>query len=99
MVGRALLWRAVLLFVGTVAVLLTVTVGLLALWTVCDAASGLVGVWMIIVTFWLPFFLVPLHFKLQRPKGLVRDEPSALLALTTGLGSWLATLLIAVWMS
>lgn len=81
--------RSLLLFLGTMLAIVLVQRALLVLGEYSHACRLVAVLWWIAGTFFTPFLVVPLHLRWQEPR-----DGSAVLALVTGLSSWLCAAVI-----
>lgn len=76
--------RAAVLLVGSTSALVGITMLLLTLATRSDFFKAVEVCWLIATMLATPFWVVPLHFRLQSPR-----DSSAALAFGTGIPTWL----------
>jgi hypothetical protein len=76
--------RATALLLGTTCAMVGTTMLLLWLATLSTFFLAVEGCWLVATLLATPFWVVPLHFRLQSPR-----EASAALAFLTGIPAWL----------
>jgi hypothetical protein len=76
--------RAAVLLVGTTSALVGITMLLLTLATRSEFFEAVEGCWLIATMLATPFWVVPMHLRMQSPR-----DSSAALAFVTGIPTWL----------
>lgn len=84
--------RATVLLLGTTGALVATTMLLLWLATFSGFFRAVEGCWLIATLLATPFWVVPLHLRLQSPR-----DASAALAFMTGIPSWLISAVHALY--
>lgn len=84
--------RTAALLVGTTAAMVGITTLLYEFAPRSDLLETVTSCWLVATIFFTPFWVVPLHFRWQKPR-----ESSAALAFVTGIPAWLISAAHAIY--